>query len=217
MGLRVGKFDEAVGHLETLLARRKATDLMPQAIKALRAQMKAPHLASLQKSFDNVVAAIEENASGRARAALAKSEVDSTPGYSRDYFVFGPDYRPSQSLEEEDHARTVANLQAVRDAFASMGSNFDGSASINVRIDDVQTGESVVSSVSPRDAARGSDRIVWARDLAPGGAAVTQSQIDADRANADRGIETSFAGDRGGPASRPHGSGGPSNFAKRRR
>lgn len=217
MGLRVGTFGEAVGNLEALLSKRNAMDLMPKAIKALRAQMKPPHFASLQKSYDAVVEAIEESAAGRARAALAKSEADSSDGYSRDFFVFGADWKPSRTLAEEDHAKTVSNLQAVRNYLASMQTNFDAPTGVVVQIDDVQTGESVVSSVNPQDAAHGSENIRWARDLAPGGAAATSDQLAADAENAERGIDTNFSGSFGGPATRPNGSSvGQSNFAKRR-
>jgi hypothetical protein len=169
---------------------------------------------TISEAYSVVNARLVADVAKLQKDAIAKSAVDSSNAYSRDFFVFEPGdenrMTASQVLEGEDRARTIANVQAIRDAVASMPSNFDEtSTGISVTIDDWSTGQRVSSIDPQRAAALHEQPYVWPMDLAS-----DTQRADADQANVSRGLESGFAGSFGGPATRPNATDGPSNFSK---
>jgi len=223
MGFRINSVRDAAIDFEATLERAGAVvdalESKRRCIAKLRSLI-SDGATSVQEAYDIVNARLEADVARLRKEAIAKSEVDSSNGYSRDFFVFesGDENRRtmSQVLEEQDHARTLANYTAIRDAVASMDSGFsETSTGIAVTITDQSTGQTVSSIGAQRAAALHEDpAYAWpALDL------TSDSQwADADALNAARGLPTSsFSGSTGGPATRANnGSAGDSvtSFSK---
>lgn len=225
MGIAINSVRDAAIHFEISLEKAFGVDAKESHRRAMAALRKllSDGATTTQEAYDIVNARLVADVQKIRAAAVAKSEVDSSNGYSSDFY-FEPGYKTpptmSQVLEEEDHARTLANVMTIRDAVASMGSNFDRAATgINFRVDDYSGDERVTVSTASAQAVAGAGAqadIAWPPDLAPGGPGVTQAQLDADEFNAARNVATNFARTSGGrPATAPNGAAGdaPTNFS----